>query len=87
MDLPYRTELDASARWIDEIHNNSGATLGTVPSYAELDVRLGWHATKNLELSIVGQNLLHSRHPEYGYPNTTQEDILRSVYGEVAWRF
>jgi iron complex outermembrane receptor protein len=87
MDLPYRTELDGAFRWIDTLHNNSGATPGTVPAYAEMDVRLGWHATKNLELSLVGQNLLHERHVEYGYPNSSQEAILRSVYGEVAWQF
>jgi iron complex outermembrane receptor protein len=58
-----------------------------VPSYFELDVRLAWHPTKNLELSVVGQNLLHDRHPEYGYPDATREEIKRSVYGKVTWQF
>ena len=87
MDLPYQTELDAAFRWIDTVHNNNGGTPGTVPSYAELDVRLGWHATKNLALSVVGQNLLHDQHPESGFPGPTQEQIVRSVYGKVSWQF
>lgn len=87
MDLPCRTELDAAFRWIDEVHNNNGSTPGTVPAYAEVDVRLGWHATKNLELSVVGQNLLHEQHPEAGFPGSAQEQIVRSIYGKMTWRF
>jgi len=87
MDLPCRTELDANARWIDTVHNNNGPTPGTVPSYFELDTRLAWEATKNIELSIVGQNLLQAQHPEAGFPGSTQEQIVRSVYGEITWRW
>jgi iron complex outermembrane recepter protein len=92
MDLPGRTELDAGLRWIDTVHNNNGGAAGTVPSYAEMDVRVAWHATKNLEFSIVGQNLLHDQHAEAGYSGPTkipptQEQIVRSVYGKVTWRF
>jgi outer membrane receptor for monomeric catechols len=85
--LPFRTELDTAFRWIDTVHNNNGGTAGTVPSYAEMDVRLGWHATKNLEFSIVGQNLFQAQHPESGFPGPQQEQIVRGVYGKVIWRF
>ena len=87
MDLPYRTELDAAFRWIDTVQNNNGGVAGVVPAYAEMDVRLGWHATKNLEFSIVGQNLLHNHHPESGFPGPSQEQIERNIYGEVSWLF
>ena len=87
MDLPENADLDADLRWVDTLHNNNGTTVGTVPSYFELDVRIGWHATKNLEFSIVGQNLLHDQHAEYGFPSPTREEIARSVYGKVAWQF
>jgi iron complex outermembrane receptor protein len=87
MDLPWHTELDAGLRWIDTVHNNNGGTAGTVPSYAELDLRLGWHATKNLEISVAGQNLLHDQHAETGFPGPSQEQIVRSVYGKIAWSF
>ena len=70
MDLPWRTELDVNWRWIDKVINDNNGVAGTVPSYAEMDVRLGWHATKNLEISVVGQNLLHRQHAEAGFPGT-----------------
>jgi iron complex outermembrane receptor protein len=61
--------------------------VGTVPSYFELNVRIGWHPTKNLELSVVGENLLHDHHPEYGFPGPTREEISRGVFGKVAWSY
>ena len=87
MDLPQNVELDAGLRWVDTLHNNNSGVVGTVPSYFELDARLGWRPVKNLELSFVGQNLLHDQHPEFGAPSPTREEIVRSFYGKVSWRF
>ena len=88
MDLPGRLELDTGVRWVDILRVNNGTTETTVPSYFELDARLGWHATKNLEFSVVGQNLLHDHHAETGFPGApATEQIVRSVYGEVAFRW
>ncbi len=87
MDLPQNIELDADFRWIDQLTVNSGATAGIVPDYAELQVRAAWHPTKNIEISVVGQNLLHNSHPEYGFPGPNQILIERSVYGKIVWHF
>jgi iron complex outermembrane receptor protein len=90
-DLPRNLAFDAALRWVDTLHiNNSptgGPMVGRVPSYFELDSRLAWHATKRLELSIAGQNLLHEHHPEYGFPSKTREEIERSVFGQVSWGY
>jgi iron complex outermembrane receptor protein len=87
MDLPRNVEFDADLRWVDTLHNNNGSTPGTVPSYFELGTRIGWRLSKNVELSIVGQNLLHDHHAEYGFPSPSREEIVRSVYGKVTCRF
>jgi iron complex outermembrane recepter protein len=83
LNLPRRVEFDAALRWVDTLYN----TTGTVPSYFEMDTRVAWHARERLELSIVGQNLLHGHHTEYGTPDPTRGEIQRSVYGKVAWRY
>ncbi len=90
MNLPNNLELDANLRWVDTLHTNdpnNGAVTGTVPSYTELSVRLGWHPTSRLELSLTGQNLLHDQHPEFGFPTPERVEIERSIYGKVQWRF
>jgi iron complex outermembrane receptor protein len=87
IDLPCRLELDTGLRWVDMLRNNNGPVEGTVPSYFEMDARLAWQATKQLELSIVGENLLHDHHPEYGFPEPAREEIGRSIYGKATWQF
>jgi iron complex outermembrane receptor protein len=87
LDLPGSVTLDVRLRWVGALVINSGATLGTVPSYHELNVRLAWRPVSRLELSLVGQNLLHASHPEYGFPGPGQEEIQRNLYGEAVWRY
>jgi iron complex outermembrane receptor protein len=91
MDLENHLQLDAALRWVDSLTIDDGPTNGTlagiVPSYYELDARLAWHPTKKIELSIVGQNLLHAHHPEYGYSSPTREEIARSIFGKITWRY
>jgi iron complex outermembrane receptor protein len=87
MDLPQNLELDLGGRFIDSLAINNGPTVASVPGYFELDARLAWHPTKNMEISVVGQNLLHDQHAEYGFPTATQVQIQRSVYGKITWNF
>jgi iron complex outermembrane recepter protein len=82
VNLPADLEFDSVLRYVDNL-NQRGPL---VPSYVSLDLRLGWRPVPNWELAIVGQNLLDKRHPEFGAPATRQE-IPRSVYGKVTWKF
>jgi len=85
VDLSKNVELDLWARYVDELPD-----LDT-PDYVTLDVRLGWKPLKNVEISLVGQNLLDPQHGEY----TTPQDILsvaytevqRGIYMKIEWRF
>lgn len=86
-DLPRHFELDLSPRWVGKIINNDNGAVGTVPSYTEMDVRLGWQPMQRVGLSIVGRNLLHDRHPEFGVPDSTREEIRRAVFGKITWQF
>lgn len=88
IDLPRGFELDSRLRWVDRLNYFAGGVAsGSVPSYFELDTRVGWHVTKNIEVSIVGQNLLHNHHPEFGAPGPGRTEIERAVYGKVVFRF
>jgi iron complex outermembrane receptor protein len=82
INLPRNFEFDSVLRYVDNL-NQRGPL---VPSYVSLDLRLGWRPTPNWEFAIVGQNLLDRQHPEFGAPATRQE-IPRSVYGKLTWRF
>jgi iron complex outermembrane receptor protein len=83
MDLPWRLQLDCVARYVDSLPNRN------IPSYAELDVRLGWRPTQQFEISIVGQNLLDNQHPEFNQLilGPPQAEIERGIYGKITFRF
>jgi len=86
LQLPRNVEFDADARWVSTLYNNSGPTVGTVPSYLDLNARLAWQLDSQFTLSLDGQNLLQAEHPEYGFPRPTRVEIQRSVYAKVVWR-
>jgi iron complex outermembrane recepter protein len=87
MDLAHDVAFDTDLRFVDNLRVDNGGVAATVPAYYELGARLAWRVTANLELSIVGQNLLHKYHLEYGPPSPDQEEIERSVFGKAAWKF
>ena len=73
-------QIDSAFRFVGAIANQR------LPGYAELDLRVAWRPKRSLEFSVTGQNLLHDRHAEFGSP-TNRQEIARSVYGKVVWRF
>lgn len=87
IDLPQNVEFDIGLRWVDTLRLNNNGVVATVPSYFELDARLAWRPTPDLELAIVGQSLLHDQHVEYGLPGPGREEIERSVYAKLTWRY
>lgn len=58
LNLSHAVSFDAVLRHVSRLADDS------IPAYTELDMRLAWQARRNLELSLSGQNLLHSRHEE-----------------------
>ncbi len=66
-DLGCNWELDLIGRYVDTLSHFAAAPNDTpVPSYIEMDVRLGYRPNNSWELAIVGQNLLDNHHQEFG---------------------
>jgi iron complex outermembrane receptor protein len=83
LDLPHNLQFDGTLRYVDSLPNQH------VPSYTEMDLRLAWKPTKNIEFSVVGQNLLHNRHAEFT-PTviiSQQTEVERSVSAKVTLWF
>jgi iron complex outermembrane receptor protein len=80
VDLRHGLEVDSSLRFVSQL------PAPPVPRYAELDGRLGW-SRGTLELSLIGRNLLHDHHPEFGPVSPLREEVQRNIYGRVALRF
>ena len=53
-----------------------------------MDLRLGWRYDDNLEVALVGQNLLDNHHPEWGFEGLyyVPDEVRRTVYAQLTWR-
>ena len=59
LNLPKNLELDGFFRAVGKLRASN------LPGYQELDLRIGWQAMEQLELSLMGRELLHPRHAEF----------------------
>ncbi|HHB75362.1 MAG TPA: TonB-dependent receptor, partial [Desulfobulbus sp.] len=57
-------------------------------SYLEMDANLSWKVMNNMELMLVGQNLLNGGHLEYVSEFSTPPiEVQRSFYGKITYHF
>jgi iron complex outermembrane receptor protein len=83
LNISQSTELDLWLRYVDELEAQD------VDSYVTLDARLMWAPIEQLELSVVGRNLLEDDHAEFieEFGSSIPAEIPREAYLEVRWSF
>lgn len=74
-----RHELDFLVRYVDALPSPS------VPSYTAVDARLGWNASKELQLSLSLQDLFDPGHAEWGTA-ASRAEYGRGLFMKVLWR-
>ena len=76
-------EFDLWLRHVDSLPAFS------VPSYTSVDARLGWKINRNLDVALIGQNLLDSRRSEFvpDFVGTATYQVPRGAYVKVDWKF
>ena len=72
--------------WDADLRNVGALSHPAVPTYTELDTRIGWDITRTLQVSLAGFNLLHARHEEFIEGGVATE-VPRSVYAQLRIRF
>lgn len=76
--------------WLRHVGTLGVADFGTrIPAYTTLDVRYAWRPLPDLEISLVGQNLLDRRHIE-SVPEllpSERHQIERGFYLKAKWQF
>lgn len=83
--------LDAWIRHVEGLVdlNIDGLVNLNLESYTTLDLRLAWKPVKNLELSLVGQNLGRGDTQQYVQEILLSPDakISSTVYAQAVWKF
>lgn len=80
--------LPSDVQLINTAYYTSDLPAISVDEYVRLDAQLIWQPTKDIELSLVGQNLLHEEHQEFSdLLAGSENNIPRTVYGRITFRF
>ena len=87
-DLSDRFKLDFWLRRVGK-RDTTHVPERRIPAYTTLDMRLAWTPRKDLEVSLVGQNLLDEAHQEFASDifMTVPVAIERRGYLQARWRF
>jgi iron complex outermembrane receptor protein len=82
-----RSQYNLAADWEFDVGLRRVSSLPApfVPSYNAVDARLGWRATRALDLSLIFQNALDPEHAEFNAAPGRSE-IARSVFLRATWR-
>ena len=80
--------MDFWFRYVDTNFTVGSLADAYIKGYVTLDLRTAWRPYKDIELSLVGQNLLAQKHLEYIDENQTLPTAIdRGVYGKISWKF
>lgn len=89
-DISKNVNMDAMVRYVDHffVRDIILGSIREIDSYVGLDLRVSWKPLKNLQLSLVGQNINDDAHMEYideafGYPR----QVERSFFGQIQLQF
>ncbi len=76
-------QLDA---WLRSVSSVEPSGIG---GYTDVDLRLAWQVRRDLELSLVGQNLLHARRAQYVADTLPSSSLAieRAAYLKAVWSF
>jgi iron complex outermembrane recepter protein len=55
-----------------------------VPKYTAVDLRYGWRARSDLEVSLTLRNAFDAAHAEFNSAPARSE-IARDIYGQIRW--
>ncbi|MFL6672769.1 MAG: TonB-dependent receptor plug domain-containing protein [Massilia sp.] len=80
LDISDFHQLDVTLRYTSRLPNPA------VPGYYEMDAEWSWKAMPGLDVSLIGQNLLHASHPEFGAPGG-RSAFERALLLKVVKRF
>ncbi|MBK4736738.1 TonB-dependent receptor [Noviherbaspirillum sp. DKR-6] len=79
IDIAEGKELDVMMRHVGALSSPA------LPAYTAIDMRYGWKLRRDLELSLLGQNLFDAKHAEFGAaPGRALYE--RALYVKLVWR-
>ncbi len=88
-DLSPTLQWDTLLRYVDALRMTTLSGPVAVDAHTVLDMRLGWRVGKDLDVSLVGQNLLDAKHIEFvdSHIASTPNAVERAIHIKFDWKF
>jgi iron complex outermembrane receptor protein len=82
-------DLRRSLTWDASLYYTDALPAQAIPAYLRLDSQLRFRLSESLELSLVGQNLLHDHHPESNdiFTIVNASQVKRGAFARLSMRF
>ena len=75
LNITDKVQFDTNLKFVDRLE------AFDIDEYSKLDMRIGWKPLQGVEVSLTGQNLLDSSHPEFQpFLFTPPAEVDRSVF-------
>jgi iron complex outermembrane receptor protein len=86
-DLPGRIELDVMTQFMGGLPQITPGSART-PAYNEAGFRLGWRLSPNVELALIGRDVLNAQHTEFTSPTSSRVTYLeRALFTRATLSF
>ena len=85
--LAHNVELDAALYFTSQLSFTSQAGITPVEKFTRFDLRLGWQPSRNVEVNLIGRNLLDKRRAEFIADDLTASEVPRSLLLQAKWKF
>lgn len=86
VDILEDFEFDTILRYVDSAPPVQPFAGSRLPSYVQLDVRLGWQMSDSWEASILGRNLLDASQLEFiDELHSLRIENPRGIFGKITW--
>jgi iron complex outermembrane receptor protein len=86
-NLGHNLELDANLYYTSALELMRSRGLVRIKNYTGLDLRLGWRARPDLEINLIGRNLLARRHSEFEAEDMQGSEVPRSLLLQAKWAY
>ena len=86
-NLGHNLELDGLLYFNSKLDFKKPNGQFDLGSHTRFDLRLGWRPSRNLEVSLVGRNLLTKRNTEYVPEDIKGSEVPRSLLLQAKWTY
>jgi iron complex outermembrane receptor protein len=89
LNLRISYAFNSNIQWSTWLRNVSSIKVHNIDEFTTMDSKISWQVGSNMEIALIGQNLLQSSHAEFEttFIETTPVEVERGIYAKIDFKF